>query len=479
MLVVACPCALGLATPTAVLVGTSAGARQGLLIRGGDILEATSQVDTVVFDKTGTLTAGKPQVMAISTAEAVGSEELLQLAAAVEANTTHPVAQALVSAAEYAGLPSLDIDAGSFRQEPGAGVLASIGGEQVCIGSQEWVTRHLLLGQGQGQQEAAAIAAAQLLALEAWQELDCASDSDAAGSGVQQQAAATGHTRVYVSRGGQLLGAIELADRVRADAAATVAELQSQGLRVVMLSGDQAEAAHAIAAAVGISPADVHAGVKPAGKAALVEKLKAAGYKVAMVGDGINDTAALAAADVGVAMGGGVDAASEVAQVVLMGDRLGQVADAVDLSRKTVRKIKQNLAWAFGYNLVGIPLAAGALLPAMGVALTPSVSGALMGLSSLAVMANSLLLQLEAVPRARPAGAVVVPVVVPVAVPAVSVVAAGASVVGGESSSSGDVETGVAEGRQVQQAGTQQRRQLGDSSDEEQPGLKQLQQQPS
>jgi Cu2+-exporting ATPase len=209
---------------------------------------------------------------------------------------------------------------------------------------------------------------------------------------------------VYVSVGKTVVGVVDVADQIRPDAAGTIAELQSKGVDTIMLSGDRSEAAQAVAAAVGIPAGAVHAGIKPAGKAALVEELKAKGRRVAMVGDGINDTAALAAADVGMAMAEGVDAASDVSKIVLMGGHLHQVADALDLSKKTLAKIHQNLGWAFCYNIVGIPLAAGALLPSMGIALTPSISGALMGVSSLAVMGNSLLLQWEMGKSRSPVG---------------------------------------------------------------------------
>eukprot|EP00198_Chlamydomonas_reinhardtii_P013234 XP_001702571.1 heavy metal transporting ATPase [Chlamydomonas reinhardtii] len=465
VLVTACPCALGLATPTAVLVGTGAGARRGLLIRGGDILEATSHVDTVVFDKTGTLTVGKPQVTHVHSivphADAdthLGADALLQLAAAVERRTTHPVALALVRAADRlhpeaaaasgatataaasAGATAsaaerdggatastsqpgsgsgnghgqqqqqqqqqldLSVVDGSFIQEPGSGVAAVVGGRRVAVGTLDWLQRQgadvaaaeaALAAYGVG---GAAVTKAAAAAAAAGDDLDfsepgASSTSASAAAAAVAAAVASGsssssgvqglgnsHSRVYVSVDGVLAGVIDVADA---------------GIRTVMLSGDKPAAAAEVAAAVGIAGSDVFADVKPAGKKAVVEALKSEGRVVAMVGDGINDTAALAAADVGVAMGGGVDAASEVAAVVLMGDQLSQVADAVHLAKRTLAKINQNLVWAFGYNVIAIPLAAGALLPAAGICLTPSISGALMGLSSLAVVGNSLLLQWE------------------------------------------------------------------------------------
>ncbi|KAA6429153.1 MAG: p-type ATPase superfamily, partial [Trebouxia sp. A1-2] len=330
VLVVACPCALGLAAPTAVLVGTSSGARRGLLIRGGDVLEAASQVDTVVFDKTGTLTRGRPCLQQVlpTPGSSLSAAQLLAYAAAVERCTSHPVAQAIVQAADNSGEAQLDVQDGSFRQEPGSGVCGQVQGASIAVGNLDWIR-----------------------------------------------------------------------DQLRPDAAATIRGLQLQGIDTILLSGDQAATAASVAAAVGIQSDKVYSSVKPAGKAQLIEKLQQGGRRVAMVGDGVNDAAALAQADVGIAMAGGVDAASEVANIVLLGDKIPQVLDAIQLSHATFNKIRQNLWWAFGYNLVGIPLAAGALLPSMGIALTPSISGALMGLSSLAVMGNSLTLQLQGRPR--------------------------------------------------------------------------------
>ena len=375
VLVVACPCALGLAGPTAVLVGTSVGARHGLLIRGGDILEAASQVDTVVFDKTGTLTRGKPVIVGVqlfssSTLEAVPTteDELLQFAAAVESASTHPIAKAIVSATKES---TKILDADTFQQEPGYGVTACVDRKKVRVGTLDYVTQPSF------------------------------STTPAPAPGSSTTTTTTTITtpkdptsiQVFVSIDGIPKGCIEVSDEPRSDAAAVVSELRRLGLRVVMLSGDKWSTAQAVGAQVGIPIQDVYAEVKPAGKAELVSALQLEGRKVAMVGDGVNDAAALAAAHVGVAMGGGVEAASEVADIVLLGDRLPQVVDALSLSRATLNKIKQNLCWAFAYNLIGIPLAAGAALPWAGIALTPSLSGAMMGVSSLAVMANSLTLK--------------------------------------------------------------------------------------
>ena len=387
VLVVACPCALGLAAPTAVLVGTGAAARRGLLVRGGDVLEAASGVDTVVFDKTGTLTAGKPavvgtQMLGADAAAGISAQEMLELAAAVEAGSTHPIAKAIVAAAGGAGGGREGVQEGSFTQQPGSGVVGTVGGRRVTVGSLEWVQEH-----------AAAYAvetAATSNGNGASSPLAAAQPAVAAEAAV---ASRPGHILVYVGVDAHLVGAVEIADELRPDAAAVIIALRAAGILPLMLSGDAAATAHAVGAAVGLDPKSVFAGVKPAGKAALIERLQAEGRRVAMVGDGVNDAAALAQADVGIAMGGGVDAASEVADVVLLGDRVPQVLDVLHLSRETLRTIKQNMAWAFGYNVVCLPLAAGALLPGLGIGLTPALSGALMGASSLAVMANSLLLQ--------------------------------------------------------------------------------------
>jgi len=367
VLVVACPCALGLATPTAVLVGTSLGARHGLLIRGGDVLERAAGVDTVVFDKTGTLTSGRPALTRLLPAPggARSEAQLLALAAAVERRSSHPLARAVAAAAGDAPSPPL-LD-GSFRQVPGAGARAQLaGGEEVAVGSLAWLS-----------------------------ELGCVGGAALAEALAAQPPPAPGATRVYLAVGGELACALEIADTLRPGAARAVRQLQDMGVRTFLLSGDQPAAAHAVAALVGIPAECVRAGVRPEAKAAFVSELQAAGSRVAMVGDGVNDTAALARAHVGIALASSVGAATEVASVVCLRDRLGQVGDTLALSRATFAKIQQNLGWAFGYNLIGIPLAAGALLPSFGVSLTPSAAAALMGLSSLGVMANSLTLTLH------------------------------------------------------------------------------------
>uniref|UniRef100_A0A061RM52 Cu2+-exporting ATPase n=1 Tax=Tetraselmis sp. GSL018 TaxID=582737 RepID=A0A061RM52_9CHLO len=363
VLVVACPCALGLATPTAVLVGTSAAAKQGLLIRGGDVLETASRVDTVVFDKTGTLTMGRPVIVDMEVGGTFLCEDLLEKAAAVEQNTKHPIARAIVAEAANRGLKPPPVMDGTFHQEPGSGARGAVRESVVVVGNTDWLVKNGVSG--------------------------CPEE-------LSTRSTRLPGTQVHIGVDGEYAGTVTLQDQVRDGASCVVERLKRSGLHPIMLSGDAQHAAESVGMSLGFSPDSIYGGVNPAGKDSVVEKLKLEGRSVAMIGDGVNDTAALARADVGVAMGGGVDAASEVADIVLLGDRIPQVLDALDISRATFQKIRQNLWWAFGYNLIGIPVAAGALLPTLGIALTPSASGAIMAMSSLGVMGNSLLLQFEA-----------------------------------------------------------------------------------
>ncbi len=382
VLVIACPCALGLATPTAILVGTGVGAEQGLLIRGGDILERVKHLDTVVFDKTGTLTAGYPVVTDCILAgdipptplnkgseipptplnkggELAGQEKLLQLAASAEQGTNHPLASAILQAAEQQGLPLLDTK--DFYTEPGLGISATVAGEKVLVGTAQWLEQHGMT----------------LKPL----ENELANESF------------SGKTLVYVALGNQLQGCIALKDQLRPDAKETVHQLQLMGLRVVMLTGDRAETAQAIAQQLGIGESDIFAGVLPAAKAQAIAALQTAGHIVAMVGDGINDAPALAQADIGISLHGSTDVAVETAGIVLMRNCLIDVVKSIQLSRATFNKIRQNLFWAFAYNTLGIPIAAGLLLPQWGIILSPSTAGAMMAFSSVSVVTNSLLLR--------------------------------------------------------------------------------------
>ncbi|XP_021753194.1 copper-transporting ATPase PAA1, chloroplastic-like [Chenopodium quinoa] len=375
VLVVACPCALGLATPTAVLVGTSLGAKRGLLLRGGDILEKFSLANVVVFDKTGTLTIGKPVVMQVITHENeslsnslsdnnsvhLSKAEVLKLAASVESNTIHPVGKAIVEAARSIGCQTFKAADGTFTEEPGSGAVATIENRRVAVGTLEWLQRHGV--------------------------------DNNPFEGLEDQN--NSQSVVYVGVDGNLAGLIYIEDQIREDARNVVQSLFNQGIDVYMLSGDKRQTAEHVAAIVGIPKDRVFSGVKPDQKKKFISQLQNDNKIVAMVGDGINDAAALASSHVGVAMGGGVGAASEVSSIVLMGNKLSQVLDALELSKLTMKTIKQNLWWAFGYNIVGLPIAAGMLLPVTGVMLTPSIAGALMGLSSIGVMTNSLLLRLR------------------------------------------------------------------------------------
>ncbi|XVE93129.1 hypothetical protein REPUB_Repub01dG0163500 [Reevesia pubescens] len=374
VLVVACPCALGLATPTAMLVGTSLGATRGLLLRGGSILEKFSMVNAIVFDKTGTLTIGRPVVMKVVTPGGLdhadsrlhldniwSEDEVLKLAAAVESNTVHPIGKAIVEAARAVKCPNIKVVDGSFVEEPGSGAVAIVDDKKVSVGTLEWVQRH---GVGEN------------LFLEVDEEL-------------------RNKSVVYVGVDNTIAGLIYFEDQIREDAKHVVASLHRQGISVYMLSGDKRSTAEYVASIVGIPKEKVLFEVKPDEKRKFVSELQKNQNVVAMVGDGINDAAALASAHIGVAMGGGVAAASEVSSIVLMGNRLSQLLDALELSRLTMKTVKQNLWWAFAYNIVGIPIAAGTLLPLTGTMLTPSIAGALMGFSSIGVMTNSLLLRFK------------------------------------------------------------------------------------
>ncbi|KAJ0975029.1 hypothetical protein J5N97_016994 [Dioscorea zingiberensis] len=371
VLVIACPCALGLATPTAVLVGTSLGATKGLLLRGGDVLEKFAGVDTIVFDKTGTLTIGKPVVTNILASQFQENKfskkwtekEILTLAAGVESNTNHPVGKAIAEAARAAGCHNVKAMDGTFKEEPGSGAVATIDSKMVVVGTFSWLNRHGV-------------------------DHSMPLDSELNNQSV-----------VYVGVDGEFVGTIYLEDKIREEARQVVESLSKQGLSTFMLSGDRKSTAEYVASMVGIPKDKVLSGVRPEEKKKFICELQMGKKVVAMVGDGINDAAALASSDVGIAMGEGVGAASDVSSIVLMGNKLSQLIDALELSKLTMKTVKQNLWWAFAYNIIGIPIAAGALLPITGTMLTPSIAGALMGLSSVGVMANSLRLRLKLGPK--------------------------------------------------------------------------------
>lgn len=362
VLVIACPCALGLATPTAILVGSSLGAERGLLIRGGDVLEKAQALHTLVFDKTGTLTQGRPMLTdCVPIAVGWTAERLLQLAATVEVGTTHPLATAIRQAAQQRGLPLLP--AAEFQTQPGLGVSAQVEGTRVYLGTANWLRQNAV-------------------------SLDEAVCEQA------EAIAETSKTVVYIGVEQQCVGIMAMQDPLRPDALRAVQQLRDAGLGLRLLTGDQPAAARAIAQMLGFAPEDVQAGLLPQEKVAAIAQLQSQGKRVGMVGDGINDAPALAQADVSISLHSSTDAAIEASEIVLMGDRLTDINAALRLSRATFNKIRQNLFWAFAYNLLGIPVAAGVLLPTLGVILSPSAAGGLMALSSISVITNSLLLRL-------------------------------------------------------------------------------------
>lgn len=352
VLVIACPCAMGLAVPTAVMVGTGKGAELGALIKGGEALERAGALDSLILDKTGTITQGKPAVTAVVPVPGASGEDLLRMAASVERRSEHPLALAIVRSATERGIGLADAEA--FHTTPGQGAVAVVGGAMVAVGNARFMREY------------------------------------GVAVGPARPDAAPGSTTVFVAVNGQYRGAIELADTVRPSSPAAIARLKQMGLRVVMVSGDAEAPARAIGRSVGIT--DVVAETLPEGKVAEVARRRAGG-KIGMVGDGINDAPALAAADVGFAMGSGTDVAIEAGDITLMRSDLHAVADAIDLSRATVAVMRQNLFWAFVYNVIGIPIAAGALYPLLGVQLSPILASAAMALSSVSVVSNSLRLR--------------------------------------------------------------------------------------
>ncbi len=376
VLVVACPCALGLATPTAILVGSGIGAERGLLIRGGDVLERIHKIDTLVFDKTGTLTTSTPEVMACrSLVPDWSSSTVLQLAATVESGTQHPLAAAIRQQAQEQQLSLLP--GADFQTLPGLGISAQVRVQDVShwvrVGNAAWFDQVGL-------------------------EIPASTVAESPTDGQWD-----GNTWVYIAVDQKVVGAIAVSNPLRADAVSTIAELQTLGLRVMLLTGDRATAAAAVAQSLGLTADQILAEVSPERKAAAISQLQAQGHIVAMVGDGINDAPALAQADVGIALQSGTDVAAETAGVILTRDRLGDVVEAIRLSRATFQKIRQNLFWAFAYNVLGIPVAAGLLLPAWGILLNPAAAGAMMAFSSVSVVVNSLGLYLTSyVPRVRP-----------------------------------------------------------------------------
>ncbi len=357
ILVIACPCALGLATPTAIMVGTGKGAENGILIKGGEALETTHKINTIVFDKTGTITEGKPEVTDIITTAGVKREHLLQIAASGEKGSEHPLGEAIVRGAEMERLEFKKVE--QFEAIPGHGIEVVIDGIQVLIGNKKLMdSRSISL-----------------------EELKLKSD----------QLAGEGKTPMYVAMENKLAGIIAVADVVKESSARAIKKLQSMGIEVAMITGDNRKTAEAIAKQVGIDR--VLAEVLPQDKSNEVKKLQAEGKKVCMVGDGINDAPALVQADIGIAIGSGTDVAMESADIVLMRSDLMDVPTAIHLSKSTIRNIKQNLFWAFGYNAAGIPVAAGLLYLFGGPLLNPIIAAAAMAFSSVSVLTNALRLK--------------------------------------------------------------------------------------
>ena len=355
-LVIACPCALGLATPTALVVGTGRGARYGLLIKGIEALEQAHATSTIVLDKTGTITAGSPRVSHIELRDG-DVEELVCLASSLEAESTHPIASAVHTAWENMGYGRPTVD--DVRTFPGLGLVGSLDGEAVAVGNLE-LMEELLTNPPEDLEQAVA------------------------------QRALRGVTVVLVAKGQRLLGWLEISDRIRETSAAAVKRLKQAGIDVVMLTGDREEVAQSVGDAVGIT--NIVAGVKPDEKAEHIRRLKETGV-VAMIGDGINDAAALTVANVGIAMGAGSEIALESADIVLVRNDLADAVAALELGRATMTRIRTNLAWAFVYNLIGLPLAMGLLFPWTGWLLPPAFAAAAMSLSSVSVVSNSLLLR--------------------------------------------------------------------------------------
>ncbi len=364
VLIIACPCALGLATPVSLTVGLGVGAQNGVLIRNAEVLQRMRQLDTLVIDKTGTITEGKPRLVGVHPAEGISEEELLRLAASAERHSEHPLAQAVVQAAQEKQLRLEEPQ--EFQAVVGQGVTAQVAGQQLVVGKPE-----LLQSRG-------------VPVPEPWQEKALQ---------LQKQA----QTVIYAARGEQFLGLLAVADPIKPGAKAAIEHLHALGFTVVMLTGDNPHTAQVVAGQVGID--EFHAGLSPEDKLHHVRRLKSQGRRVAMAGDGINDAPALAEADVGIAMGTGTDVAIQAADVTLIKGDLRGIVRAVALAGAMMRNIYQNLVLAFAYNVLAIPLAAGALYPVWGVLLRPEVAAAAMSMSSLSVVGNALRLRWVRLPR--------------------------------------------------------------------------------
>lgn len=357
VLIIACPCAMGLATPTSIMVGTGRAAEMGVLFRKGDALQALSEVDVIALDKTGTVTEGQPSLTDLVTADGFDRDKVLSLIAAVEAQSEHPIAEAIVRGARAEGIAVPN--ATGFRSITGYGVAATVEGQEVMVGADRYMSRE-------------GIEIAALVETEA-------------------ELAGRGRTALYAAIDGKLAAVIAVADPVKPASQEAIAALHARGFKVAMITGDKRETAEAIARETGID--HVIAGVLPDGKVAALDDLRAGDRMIAFVGDGINDAPALAHADVGIAIGTGTDVAIESADVVLMSGDLRGVVNAVEVSRRTMSNIRQNLVWAFGYNVALIPVAAGVLYPAFGLLLSPVFAAGAMALSSVSVLTNALRLR--------------------------------------------------------------------------------------
>jgi len=355
VLIIACPCALGLATPMSIMVGVGRGAEAGVLIKNAEALERMEKVDTLVVDKTGTLTEGKPKVVSMVAVEGFGEAEVLQLAASVETASEHPLAAAIMRAARERKLAPAPLSA--FDAPTGKGAVGRVGGKHVMLGHAKFLAEHGI------------------------------AVSEAEAEGLRQD----GATVIFVAVDGRQAGMIAIADPLKDSTPAVLAALRQDGIRVVMLTGDNRTTALAVARRLGIR--EVEAEVPPDRKSAAVAKLRRDGRVVAMAGDGVNDAPALAAADVGIAMGTGTDVAIESAGVTLLGGDLAGIVRARRLSAATMRNIRQNLFFAFVYNAAGVPIAAGVLYPFFGIVLSPVIAAAAMALSSVSVVGNALRLR--------------------------------------------------------------------------------------
>ena len=357
VLIIACPCALGLATPMSIMVGTGKGAQNGILIKNAEALETFEKVDTVIVDKTGTLTQGRPELVTISPVAGVSEDELLSLAASIEKASEHPLAAAIVGGAESRSIELLPYE--DFKSVTGQGAHATVSSRRVSIGNTKLM-----------------------------REIGAFDESLTKSVDDFRQA---GQTVMFVAVDGKAVGLLGVADPVKETTAQAIGQLHRAGLKVVMLTGDNVVTANAVARQIGID--EVHADVSPEDKNRVVKDLQAGGAVVAMAGDGINDAPALAQADVGIAMGTGTDVAMESAGITLVRGDLLDVARARALSRATMRNIRQNLFFAFAYNSVGVPIAAGILYPFFGILLSPMIAAAAMSLSSVSVIGNALRLK--------------------------------------------------------------------------------------